>query len=198
MLARPVTTCLVLLLLAGCASPPEAPAPEATAPETEEPTLEVEAAPEVVTPSVAHCRITRTAANTEYGFGLNADSVLYDEVQYCEFSQANASFAPFQSALVEVAWGTFQSSETEMHLRLDSRLCGTMVPTPTMQCDQGSAVGTSSPLRLELDAETLVANEGQDMTAYAWATGASLQHDLDIYITLFPDAEVPADYTAVE
>lgn len=159
--------------------------------------LEATTAVQAVPPSVAHCRITRTAANTAYGFGLNADTALYDESQICEFSKANATFASFQSALVEVAWGTLQASETEMRLRLDSRLCDEMIPVPTLQCDQGNAVGSISPLRLEVDAETLVANADQDLIAYAWATGASLQHDLDIYITLFPDVEIPADYTAV-
>lgn len=189
---------LLCALLAGCTSAPEKPASQATTASPSEAPVDLETRlPEIAQPAVAHCRITRTAANTPFGFGINFDAALYDDVQFCEFSQANATPESFQAALIEVFWTAFQSSEAEMHVRLDSRLCGFTIPLPTMECNQGHAVGMTSPLRLQVDAATLAENAGQDLVAYPWATGLSLEHDLDIYITLFPTPDIPGQYSAV-
>ena len=186
---------LPLLILSGCSSSPgDAPVGTAT-PTNVQTVLGDQPAPPPPPPVVAPCQVTRTAANTALGYGVNPDAVLDRKVS-CPFSEASGgNLSRFTYAVVEVAWQA-QTTETSIGVRVNAPCRGDDQPaTPGQSCVLGQAVAQSTPLRVVLLPDVMFRNADTDPQAYIFTEGASVEHAFDVRISLFEKGPVPDGYT---
>jgi hypothetical protein len=189
-----VVASLVVLGLAGCSSragqdntPNPTPAQQ-TVVTGDKP---AEKAPPVVGP----CTITRTAANTALGYGVNPDKLTGQKTD-CAFSEADTgNLSRFHYAVLEVAWQA-QTTETSIGLMVHATCQGGDQGTlPGGQCKLGQVVGKSAPLRLVLYPDVMDRYAAADPILAVFTEGASVQHTFDLRISLFEQGPVGDDYT---
>lgn len=126
------------------------------------------------------------------GYGVN-----YDAADICHFDPMfDLSPTLYSAGLVEVTWTALSPTATDVRASIQSRTCADS-PLPDQGCALGSASGTSSPLRIELDGETLAEHGGNDLAVLVGVTGAAAQQPFTVYVTLFNTGRIPSGYTAV-
>lgn len=156
-------------------------------------TEEAPPAPPALEPVTVVCEITRTNIGTTTGYGLNIDraAIGIDECPLEGLFDGNTTWA--MAGLVEATW-TNQPSQTGTDLWVESDAC--QVTLPPAPCDFPSTMGTTSPLRLELDGEALRGVEGQNALVMVSGQGFVMDLTYTLHITLFPDA-IPDGYSAI-
>lgn len=185
-----------LLLLSGCSgsdAPPSSLAPASSSSQV----ASAAATPEApVAPLLANvtasCDGERTAVGSGQGYGVN-----YDASDFCHLdAMFDLSPTLYAAGLVEIAWASLQATTTEVRASIQSADC-TDSPIPGQSCSLGNAVGTASPLRIELDAATLLEHGDKDLAVSVSITGAAAQQPFTVHVSLFNTPRIPSDYTAL-
>jgi hypothetical protein len=188
---------MAVVLFAGCSSAPPAEADDVFASTSASSTSSAPVAPLVVQPRppvVGSCEVTRTQVGSPAGAGVNIDETL--DSTACHFSAFSDGLSVMAGAVVEATWSSSQPTTTTFSLSVEWD-CPIELTDAPGACDVDREEGTVSPLRIELDGAQLNETGDHNLRAYIGGQGLLVQQSFRVYVSLFPDGPVPADYTAV-
>lgn len=186
---------LAVLLLAGCASSPQATQDVATQPTiTGDPVPAANAVPEaepLPAPRTALCDVVRNNLGTPVGLGLYADRIVGDTG--CVLADLFGDLAGAGSLLVEVTW-TPGPGVLGADAWFESDAC---IATPLAPCQLPRATKSAGPLSLVLEGDTFLAHRDAALEVQVAGQGAAVQQAFQVHATLFANATVDAGFTAL-
>lgn len=104
-----------------------------------------------------------------------------------------SAMADAASLLVEIEWSA-QATMTGANAWIEASDCQS---TPLAPCPLPSAQGTTSPLRLTLEADEFAAHAEANLGVQVAAQGVVAQQEFTVHLTLFAQRVVPLEFSAL-
>lgn len=186
-------------MVSGCASPPSDDGQSLTSSSTTQTTAPAAPSiPIVLRPVTATCDVTRTNAGTPAGLGVYGDRFLADNglgpATECALDTLFSNHTWAHSLLVEVEW-TPGPSTTAADAWIESTACQ---PTPTNPCPAPYESSPTSPLTLVVEGDDFATHAPADLLIQVAGEGLAAQQSFHVSVTLFANATVDADFTALD